>query len=228
MKRSEINKYILEALDFFKEHNFYLPKFAHWTLKEWKQQTENIQEIIDNGLGWDISDYGSGDFLKIGLIHFTIRNGTLEGVKKGGKQYCEKIMIMQEGQQGIMHLHFSKMEDIINRGGGTLKIQLYNATDSNELANTHIIVSIDGVRHDLKPGSIISLENGDSITLTPKIFHKFWVEKASGKVLIGEVSTVNDDYKDNYYMDKLERFPNIDEDDEPLYLLCGDYEKYIQ
>lgn len=228
MKRSEINKYILEAVDFFKEHNFYLPKFAHWTLKEWKQQTENIREIIDYGLGWDISDYGSGDFLKIGLIHFTIRNGTPKGVKKGGKQYCEKIMIMQEGQQGIMHLHFSKMEDIINRGGGILKIQLYNATDSNELADTQVIVSIDGVRYELSPGAIVSLENGDSITIIPKLFHKFWVEKGTGKVLIGEVSTINDDYKDNYYMDKLERFPNIDEDEEPLYLICGDYEKYLQ
>ena len=213
-----------EALEFLREYNFHLPKFAYWSLKEWKNKGEEIREIIDNQLGWDISDYGSGDFSKIGLIHFTIRNGD---IKKRDKDYCEKIMIMDEGQQGIMHFHFQKMEDVINRGGGILLIKLYNSTEGDHLSETPVIGSIDGVKETIDAGTILSLDRGDSITLPPKVFHKFWVKDGFGKVLIGEVSSVNDDIKDNFYLDKVGRFSEIEEDEEPLYLLGSDYDKFL-
>ena len=228
MKRSDINRIMREAVKFFEDQKFYLPKFAYWTIKDWKNKGEEIQEIMVNKLGWDITDYGSGDFSKIGLLHFTIRNGNIKDNLKGGKPYCEKIMILEDGQALPMHFHYNKIEDIINRGGGILQIQIYNSTKDEKLANTQLNVSIDGVSRTYEAGFIIELYPGDSITLKNKVYHNFKAKDGYGKVLIGEVSSVNDDYTDNKFLKNMNRFGEIDEDEEPLYLLYDDYEKYIQ
>lgn len=228
MKRSEINKVMREAVKFLEERNFFLPKFAYWSINEWKMKGEEIQEIIENQLGWDITDYGSGDFTKNGLIHFTIRNGNPQNLNKGGKSYCEKIMIIEENQFTNLHHHKKKIEDIINRGGGILVIELYNSTKNDDLDNTLVTVSIDGTKKSLKAGSKIELTPGESITLTPIHYHKFWAKKDYGKILIGEVSSVNDDYKDNIFLEETRRFTQIEEDEAPLYLLSDDYKKYLK
>ncbi len=227
MKRSEINKIMKESVKFLKAQNFHLPKFAYWSVDEWKSKGEEIQEIFKVQLGWDITDYGSGDFFKTGLMHFTIRNGKFEEVSKGGKNYCEKIMIIEDGQQLPTHFHYNKMEDIINRGGGILMVQLYNSTENKELADSSITISIDGELKNVETGTILELSPGDSITIPPKLFHKFWAKEGHGKVLIGEVSSVNDDQGDNYYHDNVNRVPEIEEDEEPLYVLCSDYNDYF-
>jgi len=227
MRRSEINKAMREAVKFLEDQCFFMPKFAFWTINDWKNRGDEIQEIIENHLGWDITDYGSGDFSKKGLIHFTIRNGNPKKLPKGGKPYCEKIMIIEEGQLTNLHHHNQKIEDIINRGGGTLMIELYNVNTNNKLDDSPVNVSIDGVKNTLKAGSIIELLSGESITLTPIHYHKFWAKKGYGKVLIGEVSSVNDDYGDNIFLEKTMRFSEIEEDEEPLYLLYDDYKKYL-
>jgi len=228
MKRSEINKIMREAVNFLEENNFFLPKFAYWSLKEWKMKGDEIQEIVENKLGWDITDYGSGNFAKKGLIHFTIRNGNPKNLVKGGKSYCEKIMIIEENQLTNLHHHKKKIEDIINRGGGILIIELYNSTKDDKLDNTLVTISVDGTKKKLKAGSKIELGPGESITLTPLNYHRFWVKKGYGKVLIGEVSNVNDDYKDNIFLEETKRFTEIEEDEAPLYLLSDDYKKYLK
>jgi len=40
---------------------------------------------------------------------------------------------------------------------------------------------------------------------------------------VGEVSAVNDDATDNRFQETLGRFPEIEEDVEPLHLLVSDY-----
>ncbi|NHJ25525.1 MAG: D-lyxose/D-mannose family sugar isomerase [Candidatus Lokiarchaeota archaeon] len=227
MKRSEINSIISKAIKFLKKHQFYLPKFAYWSLEDWKGKGEEINEIIDVKLGWDITDYGRGDFYKMGLIHFTIRNGNPNTINQGGKNYCEKIMIMEQVQQIPMHFHSNKMEDIINRGGCSLMVQLYNSNNENKFSNSEITVSIDGELTNLAAGAIIELSPGESITIPPRLFHKFWVKKKNGKILIGEVSRVNDDIGDNFFVEKVSRFPDIEEDTAPKYLLCSDYKKFL-
>lgn len=227
MKRSEINNIMNDAIQFLKEQNFYLPKFAYWKLEDWKSKGDEIQEIFDVHLGWDITDYGSGDFYNIGLMHFTIRNGNVERRKKGGKNYCEKVMIIEQDQSLPTHFHYNKMEDIINRGGGVLMVQLYNSTQENEFADTDISISVDGEIKRVPPGGIVEVTPGESITLPSKLFHKFWAKEKHGKVLIGEVSRINDDKKDNHFYDKVGRFPEIEEDEEPLYLLASDYGKFL-
>lgn len=225
MKRSEVNAIMRDADAFIRANGFHLPPFAYWTPEEWQTRGEEVQEIVDCGLGWDITDFGLGQYETLGLLLFTIRNGRLENLKKGkGKIYAEKIMIINEGQKIPTHFHRSKTEDIINRGGGKLCLQIYNANEQNQLLDTDVTVSIDGVRHTFKAGDVVTLTPGESITLLPFCAHNFWAEDS--RVLAGEVSSVNDDQSDNFFIDPVARFPTIEEDEAPLFLLIGDYPTY--
>lgn len=226
MKRSEINTLLRLADQFIQQRGFYLPPFAHWSPEDWRRKGPNVHEIVETKLGWDITDFGSGDFSNCGLLLFTIRNGRPENWKtQTGKLYAEKILIVDENQVTPYHFHWNKMEDIINRGGGELKIQLYNSTDTEALDQvTPVKVMIDSVEKSLPAGAIVTLEPGESISLTPYLYHQFWAE--GRKTLVGEVSLVNDDEKDNRFLQSQPRFPAIEEDEEPLYLLCSDYPQF--
>ena len=223
MKRSEINQIMRNTVSFLSQMNFKLPPFAFWRPDEWQTKGREFDEIRDNLLGWDITDFGSGDFSKVGLLMFTIRNGNL-AEKKYIKPYAEKLLIVEEGQITPYHFHWNKMEDIINRGGGDLLIQLYNSTADEQLDEKHaVLVSVDGLRRTLMPGDIIRLTPGESICLEQRCYHKFW---GRGRVLVGEVSLVNDDQKDNRFYEPTGRCPEIEEDAAPLYLLCNDYARF--
>ncbi|MFN2271805.1 MAG: D-lyxose/D-mannose family sugar isomerase [Anaerolineae bacterium] len=227
MKRSEINSIMRQADAFIRERGFYLPPFAYWTPEEWETKGEEAREIVENGLGWDITDFGKGDYEKYGLFLFTIRNGNPDNWETmKGKLYAEKIMIVGVDQMTPMHFHWSKAEDIINRGGGKLAIQLYTATSDEDLAGTDVTVSMDGVEHVVKAGDTVVLSPGESITLPTRLYHKFW--GVESRVLVGEVSMVNDDRADNRFHEPVGRFPEIEEDEPPLYLLCNDYGRYYR
>jgi D-lyxose ketol-isomerase len=225
MNRSEINSIMRRADAFIHQRGFYLPPFAYWTPEDWSTKGQEVNEIAINQLGWDITDFGLGDFNKQGLFLFTIRNGNLDNLQNmQGKIYAEKIMIVEVNQVTPMHFHWTKMEDIINRGGGNLAIQVFNASSDDHLADTPVIVSLDGVMYTLKAGTTVELRPGESISLPTRLYHKFWA--VGGRVLVGEVSMVNDDHLDNCFLEPIGRFPMIDEDENPLYLLVGDYPKY--
>ncbi len=218
MKRSEINRIILEAKHFIAERKFYLPEWAFWSPDRWKGSNKKCSEIIDNKLGWDITDFGSGNFLHRGLVLFTLRNGHWG---KKDKSYCEKIMVAGVNQETPWHFHWNKSEDIINRGGGNLLIELFNSTPDDTFDNSPVSVSIDGVQSVLKAGEGIILLPGQSICLRQRMYHRFC--GVEGTVLIGEVSAVNDDENDNRFYERVGRFPAIEEDAEPLHLLVSDY-----
>jgi D-lyxose ketol-isomerase len=226
MKRSEINTIMKEADAFIRSHGFHLPPFAYWSPADWAAKGLEVSEIVTHKLGWDITDFGQGRYNEFGLFLFTIRNGTPENLNTGkGKSYAEKLLIVDVNQTTPMHYHWHKMEDIINRDGGQLMIQLYNAAENgDDLAETDIRVSLDGVVHHYKAGAVLSLSPGESITLPPYLYHKFWAE--GGRVLVGEVSTVNDDNTDNKFRQPVGRFPDIEEDEPPLHLLVNDYGNY--
>jgi D-lyxose ketol-isomerase len=225
MKRSQINQIMQSANAFIKSCGFILPPFAYWTPDDWRQKGAEVSEIPTHGLGWDVTDFGSGDFEKCGLFLFTIRNG--KHSDPNSKPYAEKIMVVEEEQITPMHFHWSKTEDIINRGGGSLIIQIYQATDDERLDELHpVVVSTDGVSRQVSAGTIIELKPGESITLTPRMYHTFWGK--GGRVLVGEVSAVNDDYQDNRFLNPEGRFPVVDEDVPPLYLLVGDYAHFYR
>lgn len=220
MKRSEINQYIQEALDFMDNYQFQLPHWACWSPEEWKTKGSECSEIRENGIGWDLTDFGSGDFLKEGLTLVTLRNGNLQ---TGKKTYCEKIMFVRENQVTPIHFHWKKMEDIINRGGGTLCMRLWYADEQEGLSDKPITAQVDGVTTNIKPGEVFRLSPGQSICYEPYMYHEFWAE--GEHCLVGEVSTVNDDVNDNRFLKASGRFPGIEEDVPAEYLLCNEYPK---
>ena len=224
MKRSEINQLIAGSITFFDSMNFKLPPWAFWKPTDWKGKYEICSEIADNMLGWDLTDFGCGDFHKRGLILFTIRNGNMKTDKK---PYAEKIMIVEELQETPLHFHWSKMEDIINRGGGNLVVELYNSEGDHQFSGKTIKVKTDGVLRTVEPGGKVILTPGESICLYQGLFHCFYGEPGKGKVLVGEVSAVNDDARDNNFFEPVGRFPDIEEDVQPLHLLASDYQKYL-
>ena len=168
MKRSHINTIIRDADDFIRQHHFYLPPFAHWTPEDWRGKGEEAREIAAHGLGWDVTDFNQGRYDEFGLTLFTIRNGTPENLKTGrGKVYAEKLLIVGVDQITPFHFHWQKTEDIINRGGGTLCLQLYASTEDEKLDEAaRFKVSLDGVVHEFDAGAMVRLEPGESITLT--------------------------------------------------------------
>lgn len=222
MKRSEINSCIryMEAL--IKEHGFELPPFCNWTPKEWESKNHEYDEIRDNMLGWDITDFGQGDWEKLGFALITIRNGN-QNNPKYKKVYAEKLLMLKEGQKAPMHFHWVKSEDIINRGGGTLIIHVYNDRGDGELSQEDVVVNSDGRSYRVPAGTGVELKPGESLTLWPHQYHDFEVKQGTGDVLIGEVSMCNDDNADNRFYQEMGRFPEIEEDEEPYRLLCNEY-----
>ena len=220
MKRSSINSYLQQAVEFFQAHHFYLPPFAFWTPEHWAQLGEAGDYMRARGLGWDITDFGSGKFEQIGLLLFTIRNG-LAG--DSSKIFAEKIMMVRTNQRTPLHYHFQKTEDIVNRGGGDLVIELHNSDEHGGLASTAVSVRCDGIEHTVAAGGKVILKPGESITLVPGIYHSFYA--TGSHAMAGEISSVNDDIKDNRFYEPLPRFTSIEEDERPLYLLCSDYRR---
>jgi D-lyxose ketol-isomerase len=222
MKRSEINAYIDRAAAFIREMGFRLPPFAFFSPQQWAELGPEYDEIKDNMLGWDLTDFGSGDYENIGLLLFTLRNGNLKD-SRYTKTYAEKLLLSAEGQVTPCHFHFHKMEDIINRGGGNLMIQLWNSTPDGSLTDTDVQISSDGRNYTAPSGTVLRLAPGQSITLYPGQYHSFWAENGYGGVMAGEVSMVNDDVADNRFLEAGGRFPSIEEDEAPRYLLCNEY-----
>lgn len=228
MKRSKINRIIESGKEFAQDHRFFLPPFAFWTVQDWLSRGLEVEQIVEYSLGWDVTDFGRGNFNKYGLLLFTIRNGSPEALQKGlGKSYAEKMLVVEPGQVTPFHFHWQKTEDIINRGGGILKIKLYNSTEDEKLDEKgEVRVSLDSIWYTFKAGSTVNLKPGESITLVPGCYHQFWAEGA--RVLVGEVSSVNDDQHDNRFFEPMSRFPDIDEDETPVHLLVSDYHHYYR
>jgi D-lyxose ketol-isomerase len=222
MKRSQINKIIKDAEVFIEQCKYPLPPFARWTPKQWETKGSECDEMRQTMLGWDITDYGLGEFNTTGLVLFTSRNGS-QYVTQYSKPYAEKILISQENQICPLHFHRNKMEDIINRGGGVLVMKLYNSDRNEGLADTNVIIVSDGVLLTVPAGAELELNPGESITLPQYMYHAFWAKKDMGAVLIGEISKCNDDNTDNRFYEKVKRFPVIDEDEAPYRLLCNEY-----
>ena len=227
MKRSAINQLIRDGDEFIRSHGFHLPPFAYFTPAQLKERKSELGAMIDARLGWDITDYGCDKFRELGLFLFTVRNGLADvGGRDAAKCYAEKIMISRRDQSSPMHRHITKTEDIINRGGARLALRMYESgVDGMLERSSKVRVMCDGLERVLAGGDILTLEPGESVTLAPGNWHEFWGE--GGDVLVGEVSSVNDDENDNIFADPLGRFSEIEEDCEPLHLLVSDYAKWL-
>jgi D-lyxose ketol-isomerase len=227
MKRSRINAIMQAADEMIRHYGFVLPPFASWTPEEFRANKTRAARVISGRCGWDITDYGQGRFDELGLFLFTLRNGLLSDLQRGGGMcYAEKLLISRQDQLSPMHTHVIKAEDIINRGGATLVVELFGSDDRGGFApDRGGMVRCDGIDRAFAPGDKLRLAPGESVTLMPGDWHAFWGE--GGDVLIGEVSTVNDDETDNVFCEPIGRFAEIDEDEAPLHLLVSDYRNWL-
>ena len=227
MKRSRINDIIAESDDMMRRFGFTLPPFAYWSPEEFKACKADAQNVIDARCGWDITDYGAGDYDKMGLFLFTLRNGRLADLQRGGGMcYAEKLLISKQDQLSPMHTHALKAEDIINRGGATLVVELFGSDAQGNFDETKGgTVFCDGIKRNYAAGEKLRLAPGESVTLMPGDWHAFWGD--GGDVLIGEVSTVNDDETDNIFREPIGRFAKIEEDIAPTHLLVSDYATWL-
>lgn len=224
MKRSEINAALREMESMLREYRVSLPDFCGFTPADWQDKGHEYDEVRDNMLGWDITDYGLGRFDEVGFSLITLRNGNLKMREKYAKTYAEKLLYLREGQYAPMHFHWSKMEDIINRAGGSVLIRVYNADKDERIDRENpVTVHVDGRESVVPAGTQVRLTPGQSITITPLMYHDFTVEKGGGPVLLGEVSQCNDDNTDNRFEPPMGRFPDIEEDEPPYRLLCNEY-----
>ena len=198
MKRSEINAYIKWAENLLAASNIRLPDMAYWSLEDWKAKRDQLDTVRKVELGWDITDV----------------------------PYCEKYIVMKEGQRLPNHYHVFKSEDIINRAGGDIYVLLWNADpQTGALLDTDVHVWMDGIERVFKPGERIIVKKGNSITLSPYISHIFGPEPGTGDCVVGEVSKVNDDHTDNYFVEPVSRFADIEEDEPALHPLCNECAK---
>lgn len=226
MQRSRINRIMAEAADFMEKAGVNLPPFAHWSPDEFRARA--TPAITQARLGWDITDYGQGDFDALGLFLFTLRNGSLADLQAGrGMVYAEKLLISQDNQISPMHTHALKTEDIINRSGAVLAIRLCGSDGQGRIdRHAGVRVDCDGITRQIEAGGVLRLSPGESVTLRPGDWHEFWAE--GGPCLIGEVSTVNDDLTDNIFEAPIGRFANVDEDAPPTHLLVSDYDSFLR
>jgi len=223
LKRSEINDSIDQAIGFFNNMDFSLPSFALWPPSDWRSKGPEYDEIRDCGLGWDVTDFGSGTLRQVGRTIFTLRNGRGSG-QQYPKTYAQKVMYMQESQKSAVHYHRTKMEDIINQGGGNIIIVLWRVSSDSRCAHDPLELSVSGQRIVQPAGEPLRLTPGESICVVPGTYHQFWAEEGHGAVLSGEVSSVCDDSTDNFFLDGGERFPHIVEDEPARHVLCHEYE----
>jgi D-lyxose ketol-isomerase len=213
MKRSQINQILQRSEAFLESKQFALPPFARWDNHAW--QMPQAQALKTAGLGWAITDFGFDEFDKLGAIVFTLRNGALFD-----SVYCEKIIVLQAGQKIGHHYHLEKTEDVINRAGGVLEIELASVAPDNQLGSAPVRVARDGVWTEFPSGTVLRLLPGESVTLLPRTSHLFYAPEAS--VLMGEISSVNDDSRDNYFVFGVGN-SQIEEDAPPYRLLTRDY-----
>jgi D-lyxose ketol-isomerase len=227
MKRSRVNAILLEGDAFIRSFGYVLPPFAYFTPAEMQARTD-LALLKERQMGWDVTDFGGGDYDRLGLFLFTVRNGNNADLIAGrGMLYAEKIMISKQDQITPMHRHNLKAEDIINRGGGTLTLELFSRAPDGGIDETaEVEVYCDGIARRMAGGSKLRLTPGESVTLLPNHWHSFWGEGAD--VLVAEVSTVNDDHTDNVFRDPVGRFAEIEEDEAPVHLLVADYDAWLK
>ena len=224
MKRSRINRAIREMEEACAREHCYLPPFCYFSPEEWQEKGHEYDEVRDCRLGWDITDYGLGDFDRLGFSLITIRNGNRAMPETYPQVYAEKLLYLQEGQYSPNHFHWRKTEDIINRGGGNLLIRVYNSLPDESVDRaSDVTLHCDGRMFTVPAGTRICLTPGDSIHITQRLYHDFNVEPGTGAVLIGEVSECNDDDTDNRFELPMGRFPRIEEDEPPYRLLVNEY-----
>ena len=220
MRRSDLNRCLRDAEALFSQYRVALPRWSRWSPAEWDAHPALAAFCAEHQMGWDVTDFGLGRFAERGLVLFCVRNG-IRG-RSDERPYAEKLLVVGEGQETPFHFHRVKMEDIIVRGGGTLVVEVQETDAGGRPTGAPATVLCDGERRTLSPGEALRLNAGESVTMHRGLAHRFYGDPGSGTVLVGEVSQVNDDFSDNYFLEPLGRFTPIEEDEAPWRLLWNE------
>lgn len=189
MKRSAINAACREALAVFQRTGWSLPPQPNW----------------------DVTDCGSGDFSRCGLVLINLAEEP---------EYWEKLIYMRVGQSMPMHTHRKKKEDIICRHG-ELMMELWEGLPADLRSGAPLRIKKSGAWATINMGQPFALPAGERVTLTPGVYHSFWPSVPD--TVIGEVSSANDDANDNFFADtSVARFPTIEEDEPAAVRLVTD------
>jgi D-lyxose ketol-isomerase len=222
MRRSFVDGRIEAMLEFCERHCFALPPFARWGEADYRANPAAARRIAESGLGWNVVEFEPGGFARDGLTLITTRMGDWRDLANGrGRLYGEKAIMALDGQRTPHHYHIVKTEDILNRGGARFIVELFKVDRTGARLGDRFDVLKDAVLLSLRPGDRVTLEPGESIVLEPYIAHAFWAE--GGQVLAGEVSLVNDDATDNYFVPPLAPGAPIEEDTPPRYVTVSDH-----
>ncbi len=81
----------------------------------------------------------------------------------------------------------------------------------------------DGCNTTAPAGAILELSRGESLSFDVLTYHAFWGQEGAGDVLLTEIAMSTPLPNDNIFYEPKKRFPPAEEDEEPLYLLCGEY-----
>lgn len=158
---------------------------------------------------WDITDFGLADFQSFGLVLVNLCEEP---------EYCEKLMYATKNQKTPAHCHKKKKEDIICRFG-ILALEFWQ--ELPEISRNSFSINKNGIPVSITCGDTIVLNAGERVTIPPLIFHQFY--PLSSECIIGEVSTGNDDFNDNFFANQdIGRFPAIMEDERIEVKLIGD------
>ncbi|MFV0383705.1 D-lyxose/D-mannose family sugar isomerase [Paracoccus sp. (in: a-proteobacteria)] len=219
MKRSQINQAIHAAETMLKAQNWTMPDFARWTLADHAAHPDRSRWLAERQIGWDVTDFGGGNFERRGLVLFCARNG-IDRVA-GERTYAEKLLFIGVDQETPFHAHRRKLEDIIVRAGGLLcvEFQAEGAVEPESGEPVADRIRIDGAEYPAL-GCIHRLREGQGITVPRGLQHRFWAERAP--VFAAEVSQCNDDRNDNFFFEPVGRFSRIEEDQPPLRLLWNE------
>ncbi len=224
MKRSQINNLIDRALNSFTATTFICRHGRSGTPtngKPWVKKQTKLESTVWDGWSAILAAMIS---TKKDFCYLSCAMGFCKTTVLKQRSSTLKMFVVQPEQVTPWHFHWMKTEDLINRGGGRLEVELaWAADDEKSFDEREVRVQVDGITKIIPSGGKLILEPGESVTLPPKLCHQFCGHKGDKTVLAGEISSLNDDTKDNCFMGKtVDRTPII-EDEAPRYSLTGEY-----
>jgi D-lyxose ketol-isomerase len=225
MKRSQVNRAIHEAHELFTRLGFPLPEWASWSPEHWQGVGPEADEIRKHGLGWMVTDFGSGDFEHCGLTIFVVSSGLwVPGGPTVGQPYAEKYFMVLPGQVTPDHFHIEKDETLKVLKGGRLEVELsWPTPDGRSLSSDDVNVTVDSISRKIPAGGLITLEPGQRVHFPRRLAHLFRGRQGDGKVFAGELSTPNDDKTDNIFPGRDVTSKPIVEDEPPAFVLLNEY-----
>jgi len=226
MLRSFVDRRIDAMMELCERCAFKLPPFALWDGAKFRADREASRRIAERGLGWNIVEFAPGGFAREGLGLFTLRMGDWRALSKGvGRLYSEKALMAEDGQRTPHHYHVVKTEDIVNRGGARFVVELFKVDRAGKRLAEPVRALKDATMIEVAAGGRVRLEPGESLVLEPYVAHAFWAE--GGATLAGEVSLVNDDATDNYFLPPPAPAPPIEEDAPMRHVTVRDHERLL-